>query len=190
MLKVAFLPLCVCIQLSNSSFSSSPPIGQRLVFGLVSAAVPLRGFVFNSSYHLNSLALPSFFRWGRGHSTADHVVSPPVHSDREKDYVNKYSIITGGKLSLTSGIISAILNDSRRWFFRIFFISGCIWWISFTSIAKVSYPWRVGIWPLNSAISLIECASPSYNSLSYFSFSFSFFSFSFLMFHSQRGCGM
>ena len=38
MLKVAFLPLCVCIQLSNSSFT---PIGQRRVLVTDAAVVQL-----------------------------------------------------------------------------------------------------------------------------------------------------
>ena len=63
MLKVAFL--CVCIQLSNSSFTPSASIGQRWILVPEAAVVQLEN------------------------STA-HYVSPPMNSDRGEEYVNEH----------------------------------------------------------------------------------------------------
>jgi hypothetical protein len=78
--------LCVCIQLPNSSFTPSHPIGQRRVLVLEAAVVPVQ--LEDPTAHYVTVVSP-------------HTMHP--------DWEYSTSI---SELSLTSGIISAILTNT------------------------------------------------------------------------------
>ena len=104
MLKVAFL--CVCIQLSNSPFNPSLPIGQRRVLVPDAAVVqledPIAPYVSLTHIGQRRALVPETAVVQLEDLTAHNVLSPPLNSDRGEMYVNQHTANIS-KLPLISG---------------------------------------------------------------------------------------